>query len=444
MVSGKPRAPRVLVVSFFYPPFNSIGGLRISKMTRYLEELGWDVRVLTTDRDDVPEDLPLELSTERVMRARPRDVNWLPKRVLGRERVRARGFEVGSRLHPARTLGGLYRDLTNFPDGQIGWYRPALATAREQLRSWRPDVIFSSALPATSHLVARSLAREFRLPWVAEYRDPWTDSRSRRRAWPLYLAERRLEDRIVKDASALVAVSDAWADQLRRRFPGIVVSMIPNGFDAVDYTPGAAPPRGGPLLIRYTGRLYPRQDAGPFLRAVRWLIDAGVATADDLQVRFVGRYLGSATELARSLRLLGSVVTIDEAISHADALAAQQRAHVLLLLLGADEDIGWRPAKLYEYLGARRPILLTGGTARHEARELLLSSGAGVALDGADSIARQIGLWVAELRETGAVAYHGRADRIDGFTRGSLAAHLSDVLRSVADPSSLGAPPAEI
>ena len=291
-------------------------------------------------------------------------------------------------------------------------------------------MVFSSALPATAHLVARSLARRLRVPWVAEYRDPWTDSGSRRRMWPLYYLERALEDRVVRDAAALITVSDSWAAQLHRRFPGAPVAVVPNGYDASDYTAGEKPPSGPPLTLLYTGRLYPRQDIAPLFRAVRTLIDTGALAPDALRIRFVGRYLDAAREGARAFSLLGNVVTVDESIPHADALAAQQRAHVLVMALGADDDVGWRPAKLYEYLGARRPILMIGGSDRHEARTILSECAAGAALSDPGEIADQLVAWSRELRGAGEVAFPGDRSRIDAFDRTALAKLLDRTLRT--------------
>jgi hypothetical protein len=419
----------LLIVSFFYPPFSSIGGLRVSKMSRNLLDLGWDVRVLTTDRDDLPADLPVEIPADRILRATYRDVNALPKALVGRRRVRSRGFEVSPALWPARIAGAIYRDLTNFPDGQIGWYRPAVRAGRLLAERWKPDLVLSSALPATAHLVARSLALRLGVPWIAEYRDPWTDSGSRRRMEPLYRVERALEDRVVRDAAALITVSDSWAAQLHQRFPHAPVSVVSNGYDPSDYNDAGKPPSGLPLTLLYTGRLYPRQDVSPLFHAIRASIDNGTLSPDDLRVRFVGRYLEGAREAAHSMNLLGSVVTVDESIPHLEALAAQQRSHVLVMALGLDDDVGWRPAKLYEYLGARRPILMIGGTDRHEARAILRDCAAGVALTDADEIARQLVAWSRELRTEGGVAFSGNLSKIDAFDRAALAKVLDRALR---------------
>lgn len=421
------RVMRVLFVSFHYPPFNAVAGLRASKLTRQLFELGVDVRVLSAVRDDLPADLPLELPPERVLRTGFIDVNLLPKLVLGRRRVHRRGFEFGRKTSIVRLLGELYRNLVNFPDGQVGWFGPALRAGDRLLRAWRPDVVVSVASPWTSHLVGRALARRYGLPWVAEYQDPWTDSRSRGRIWPLSVLERALEDHVTRDAHAIIVVSEAWAERMRRRFPGMPVYVIPCGFDPAEYASVPDPPPL-PLTLVYTGRLYDRQHPKPLFAAVRALLDRGEIGPADLHVRFFGRYLDVARQALQDLSLDRALVEVSDPVAHLEAVSQQQRAHVLLLFLGDDDDVGWRPAKLYEYLGARRPILVIGGTVEHEAARIVRDCRAGVALFDPEAIAAQLRSWVRELRETGRVVYHGDPNAVTPYAWPRLAAAAYDAL----------------
>lgn len=424
-----PDARRVLFVSFFYAPFSSIGGLRVSKTTRYLTESGWDIRVLTTDRDDLPRDLPVEVPEDRVHRAAWWDVNAPVKLVLGRDRVRLKGYEPPRGASAIRRLGSLYRDVTNFPDGQIGWYPGAVSAGERLLTKWRPDAIVSSALPGTAHLVARTLARRHHLPWIAEYRDPWTSAPGRSRRWPLGNLEERLERTVLRDACAIVTVSDAWADRYRRDRPGIPVAVIPNGFDAADY-PETAPPSAPPLVLLYSGRLYDRQDVTPLVKATQLLASAGVGPLD-VRIRFMGRYLGAVADAVRRAGGDPLYLEVLPAVPHRDALAAQRAAHALILVLARDSDVGWRPAKLYEYLGARRPIMVLGGTPAHEARSIVQRLGAGVAVDDAQSVIAVVLGWLNDLRAGRGLQYSVHPEEIKSYERRYLAQRYAEFIDRV-------------
>jgi glycosyltransferase involved in cell wall biosynthesis len=388
---------KVLIVSFVYPPYNSITGLGVSKVSRYLLETGWDVRVLCSRHDDVPDELPVEIPTGRITRTNFFDVNAIPKVLLGRSHVVRRGFEFNERGGLVTGLGRAYRNVVNFPDGQIGWYRRAVAKGSEMVRADRPDVILGVASPWTSVLVAHTLSQRFGIPWVGRYHDLWTDSRARGRVFPLGLVERRLEDRVTRSAARVITVSSVWRDELAARFPSVPIAVAPFGFEPSDYPPMPAP-TGLPLSLAYTGRLYARQDPSKLFAAIRELITTGRVARDEIRLRFVGRYLDIARRGLVEADLPADVVRIDDPLPHAQAMALQQRASALVLFLGEDDDVGLLPAKMYEYLGARRPVLIIGGTRGHEAVGILERAGIGTWASSSSEIADVLERWTRTLR----------------------------------------------
>jgi len=383
-------------VSYFYPPFNSIGGYSVSKLSRHLHQQGWDVRVLCARHDDLPSELPVELPADRIIRTSSFDVNALPKLVLGRGHIARRGFEFSGRGGVLTALGRAYRQVVNFPDGQIGWYPMAVRAGARAIEADRPDVILAVATPWTSHLIARSLSRRYGIPWVARYHDLWTDARGRERVWPLSRVERWLEDRNTPTAGAIATMSDAWRDELAARFRSVPAYTVPFGFEPTDYPPSPAP-EGLPLTILYSGRLYPRQDPAKLFEGVRLALAAGVAPTD-IRIRFIGRYLESARRALARSGLPSDVVSVDDPEPHAEAVALQRRASALLLFMGEDDDIGLLPAKMYGYLGARRPVLVIGGSSRHEGVELMRRAGVGTWAPDAAAVADILKRWVDALR----------------------------------------------
>ncbi len=164
---------RILLVSYFFPPYNTIGAVRTGKTARYLRQLGHDVRVLTAANQPLQPTLPREIPDGNVIATPWIDVNRPAQWLLGgRERVAARGYQSSSRLRGiAGQLGKLYRTFVHLPDAQIGWLPFALRAGSRLLHRWKPDVILASGLPITSLLVAARLSEKFHVPWVAEMRD---------------------------------------------------------------------------------------------------------------------------------------------------------------------------------------------------------------------------------------------------------------------------------
>ena len=417
---------RILLVSYFFPPYNTIGAVRTGKTARYLRQLGHDVRVLTAANQPLQPTLPREIPDGQVIATPWLDVNrpveWL---LGGRGRVAARGYQPPGRLRGiVGRLGKLYRTLVHLPDAQIGWLPFALRAGSRLLRGWKPDIILASGLPITSLLIAARLSAKFNVPWVAELRDLWVDAPGYcQPSWRRRL-DRWLERRLLSTASGLVTVSQPLADQLQRRYRR-PTAVVTNGFDPHDLAAASGKPsRGGPLRIVYTGMIYPcRQDPEPLMAALARL----GAKAEDVQVPFYGRYLQSVSAAAARHGVEHLVETHDQ-VGYHESLRLQQQADVLLLLSECNpEHRGVYTGKLFEYLGARRPVLAIG-TTDNVAAELLLERKAGIVLSDPSRIARQLQAWRDQKRRQ-AVVPAVPAAASAGLTRRAQVDRLEQFLR---------------
>ncbi len=97
-----------------------------------------------------------------------------------------------------------------------------------------------------------------------------------------------MEKRTLRDADALVTVSQPWADRLQSRYPGKKVFAIANGFDPDDYR-SPAPALTREFSITYTGELYQGQrDPTQLFEVLSDLLREGSVLLEDLRVRFYG------------------------------------------------------------------------------------------------------------------------------------------------------------
>lgn len=423
---------KVLVVSYFYPPFTGVGALRLSKMTRYLADHGWEAHVLTVEHCDLPATMPLEIPEDRIVRT--------PHRYDAERMVRALVGGLAStdaRVAPSTglkasilwRLGEAYRHVVCFPDRQIGWAPAALAAGLQLIARIKPDLILSSSLPNTSHIVARSLARRAGLPWVAELRDLWTDNHNFRRVWPLGALERRLENRVLSQASAMVTVSEILVERLARRYD-VPVHLVSNGFDPTDYPQH----RSGPakvFTIVYTGMFYNgRQTADPLFAAIARLAATGRIKPDMFRVRLVGQFLGPLLERARALGA-ESFVSAEPPITYRASLELQCQATALLMLdWEADPQSGYYSVKIFEYLGADRPILSIGSSDSPVGR-LVIQSRAGQVADTPGKVEAVLRGWLDEFDRTGALVATADESIKRGFHRQEKARQLAAILDQV-------------
>lgn len=392
----------------FDPSSPFIGSLRVDRFGTHLTALGWSVKVVspvgvTTYAAD-GKDVPAGASTAHYERPVRRGLSGL--------------------VH--RTLLWVFYHLVAFPDRGIFSVSRILRHV-ETLDDWRPDVVVVSGPPFSTYIAGRRLAKRWDVPWVADYRDLWTNSNYylcgpiRRRL------DRVVERWILRTVSLTLTVSEPLAEDLRRDF-GVRCEVVMNGYEPDEFASLRGDLSTGlPLRIVYTGEIYEgKRDPAALFDAARQM---GLGP-DQLRVEFRGITVGPLEDQARAVGL-GKVVTVGPAVSRRECVQLQHSSDVLLLLMWNDEgEAGTYSGKLFEYLGAGRPILMTG-YADGVAARLVRDRGAGVVANTADEVSAALSRWVEEKRSTGSVAGLG-PQAISGLTRRDqtevLSGHLHDLL----------------
>lgn len=416
---------RVLFLSYLFPPYNTIGAVRSGKTAAYLTRFGHEVRVVSAADQPLQPTLPLEIPQQNVVYTKwlnlNRPVEWA---LGGRKRVAAEGFVARGRSRRLlNRLGSLYKSAIHVPDGQIGWYPYAVQAASRMVEEHRPDLIFATAMPFTSLLVAHRLWRKYAIPWVAELRDLWTDNPYDE--WPRWRGwlERRLERRVLSSACGMVTVSDPLAEVLRKKY-GTETEVVLNGFDPEDYPKAQERPADDDCLrIVYTGMIYEgRRDPAPLFEALRRL----GPSAARVRVDFYGRYLDVARRQAAQHGVTDQV-EIHSSVAYSESLGIQRSSDVLLLLLWDDpRERGVYTGKLFEYFGARRPILALG-PKDNVAAALIKRRGAGFVSNDPSAIANQLRQWIREKDDRGSIPATSE-EALFGLSRGEQASRLERFL----------------
>lgn len=393
---------------------------RILKFVKYLPELGWEVAVVTSstrvrwygphDEGRLAEIPP----AVRVIRAGELPVAPIRRKLLGTLQ-RLRIAQLGSYIA--------------WPDETVGWLPFAMAAAHRVARRWRPDVVLSSSYPYTSHLVALAVSRAIGVPWIADFRDPWTlNPQGDAPPWPLPKLNTRAERAIVHRSSRVVLADDHWelvglADDDPRRV------VIANGVDEDDFgsgVTGGVPPAMDRFRLSYVGSLYGTRDAEPVFQAIRRLVRTGVIDPRRFEVSLVGNvWLGDETVE------LGPVhVNRTGYVDHSRAVREMRSATALLFYAPAST---WAPSgKIFEYLLSGRPIL---SIARPDnlAFELVEELDAGVAAEPDDPVG--IDRAITELYQrwsagTLQIGPEVRERTLARFSRRQLTADLAGVLEA--------------
>jgi hypothetical protein len=433
-------AMKILLVTYFFAPANTMGALRVSRLATFLMRRGHDVRVLAAADLSAPPTLDCDFPEERVLRTSQLDINGVP-RWLATLRNAFRGtpatavgasdacatLREGARSRGAgllRAASMLYTNALNWPDSRVGWLPYAWCAGQQLLRSGRPDLVYASSPPPTCLLLGKLLAARCGVPWIAEFRDRWSDDPYYARPPWRQAMESRAERQIVGSAQAIVTVSEPWVKRYAETYdkPALVVL---NGFDPDEYAGGeSAGAVGSPFLeIVYTGGIYPgRRDPTPLFQALA----SSPALRAEVRVHFYGTSV-EHVEAAASRSGVSGWVLVHPHVPRKEALAIQQRADALLLMQWNDpREQGNLPGKLFEYLGARRPILglgLEDGVPANIIRE----RAAGCFTNDPAQIAAQLETWLTTKRRLGHLP--PLPPKVSaGFTRAEQFAKLEEFL----------------
>lgn len=426
---------RLLIVSYHFPPAETVGARRPAALAAFAHQHGWDVRVLTAigadqdgERTPVPE--------TQVIRALPS-----PRIPRPTSAATTGGGAAGRAPRLGRLRAGASRALVRaglevlVPDAQVNWIRPAIRAFRQAAGEWRPDVVLVSGPPFSGFLVASSIARRVRAPWVADYRDLWSVGNEYWVRSALRQAiDESLERRVLRSVTTCVTVSEPLAETVRRTF-GVDARVVMNGIDRrpVPAESVHAGPVGGErgrttLTLAHTGYVYPgRRDPGPLLDAIALL----GPEADRVHVVFAGVDNGIVRTAVERAGVADSVTLLGQ-VSQEKSWRIQADADALVLLMWNDpRDAGTVTGKIFDYLQARRPILLLGYEGGVAAK-LLRDRGAGVVCNDPGEIAAQLREWLDVKERTGRLPTVP-ADATDGLFREDQLGPYLQILREAAD-----------
>lgn len=370
---------RLLLVAYYFPPTATSGAMRPLGFCRYLSAHGWKASVLAADShsvwpaleidDRLAQRLPPAIDVLRVpytpiMR---RVENWrIARRVASAATpTHAAGAAAAQERRPStvrRALAavqGRVSRTVEFPDRQRAWFRPAVRAALAGGCAY--DAILATGGPWTTLRVGAALAREWRLPLISDFRDPWTRNPSYHPSSPsLRGRAARLERQVCEQSAVVIANTEELRQQFAADHPQIRDRFvtITNGFDSA--TVAAARSDGERFDLCHFGTVYGGRAPVNLLRAIEMLADAGALHPARFRLRFVGRWevdRADCNELAARLGARG-LVTREAPIPHDACLSEMQRAGALLVLQsGFPLQV---PAKIYEYVATGRPIAFVG------------------------------------------------------------------------------------
>lgn len=385
---------KVLIITYYWPPSGGAGVQRWLKFTKYLPEFGWMPIVYTPENPEYPsvdESLLEEVNPACTVIKRPitEPYSWY-RRVLGlkRDEKIQTGF-LSERKKPkalerfARWVRG------NFfiPDARRMWIKPSVAYLSKWLDKNPVDLIVSTGPPHSMHLIAQQLKTMTGIPWVADFRDPWTDIDFYHELYLSAWADQRhhrLEAAVLREADLVLAIGETMREGLLNKEGTASIAVVPNGFDETD-TNQTQVDLDHRFVIAHIGSFSPARNPHTL-----WQVLAELKKENRLPTEFTIQTIGKLDVSVRdSIAATGLTRHLEHIpyLDHREVVAYQKKASLLLLVANRTHNAkSIVTGKVFEYLASERPILAIGpcdGDLAH----LLTETGAEPIIDYDDAAA---------------------------------------------------------
>lgn len=433
----------VLLVTYSFPPIGGTGVMRAASLARYFPAEGIRLDVLTArNASAVGSDPGLlkEISSDvTVHRTITLDLPFgikkrLKRLVMRTKRAGGPAPPAGQREKPSiisQLLGMILQ-----PDPQVTWLPILTRAARRIVRNRQIDVVIITAPPFSSVLLVNRLRQVFpELFIVVDFRDEWLSTTFDLVSFLVSRGERArkiaaiAEAKAVKNATAVVTVTEAARREIRSRYPKEPEGkfhVVPNGFDAsrLPRSTPKEPKPGRKIVITYLGTVYTSTDPTSLVTALKSL-------PAEVRSRFKVRFIGHIEEprFREALLGLGEMVELTGFLPQREALAAMDETDYMLLINHDPLNVG---GKFYDYVGGAKPII--GAVhPRGETRYLLEQLRAGWWAANHDPAGiRQLFIDAAFRDQSLHMEFHPDLDRIAQYERKKLAQRYARLVHSIA------------
>ncbi len=359
---------RVLVITYYWPPSGGSGVQRWVKFVKYLREFGWEPIIYTPENPEAPahdpglmRDVPDNLEIIKTKIWEPYSIY---RKFIGADentRIGTGFLSEESKPKFTEMLSVWIRGNLFIPDARRYWIRPSVRFLEKHLVEHPIDAIVSTGPPHSMHMIARQLHRKLNIPWLADFRDPWTDIDFYDDLKLSNWADRkhhRLEASVLDEADRVTVVSPTMREDFQAQTQTII-DLLTNGYDEDDF-PSDKPESGPVFTISHIGTMPPSRNPDVLWKALAELKNGDPELARDLRVRLVGPVDVSIFESIRDQKIDDYVDKIDY-MPHNEVVTEQCRASVLLMIVNRSKNAkGILSGKFFEYIAAKRPILCIG------------------------------------------------------------------------------------
>lgn len=360
---------KVLIITYYWPPMGGGGVQRWLKTTKYLRDFGWEPVIFTTQNGEATaydesalSQIPKDIETIRVPIWEPFSIY---KKLLGKSKddKLMQGMDQDSNGKGfLNNLSIWVRGNIFIPDARRFWIGPASKYIVDYLKNNKIDAIVSTGPPHTTHMIALKVIKKINIPWLSDFRDPWTNIDFYHKLKLTKWADKkhkRLENKVLNSANKTITVSWSWAEDFYK-ISGIKPTVITNGYDSADFINAGKVNLDKKFTITHAGSLNDDRNPHSLWKVLSQLCEEDADFYQNLEIKFIGQVSQETIAELTSYGLNDKLNRIDN-LPHNQVIEHIIRSQLLLLPLNDTPNIdGVIPGKLFEYIGAQRPILCIG------------------------------------------------------------------------------------
>ncbi len=356
---------KVLIVTYYWPPSGGSGVQRWLKFVKYFREFGWEPIVYTAENGEYPmidaslgKDIPLGVT---VLKQPIWEPYHLYKRFVGQkqeERMIMASLSENKSPSLLSQIATFVRGNFFIPDARRFWIRPSAKYLTKYIQENQIDALVTTGPPHTMHIIGQKVQAATGIKWLADFRDPWTaiDFYKDLMLTPIADAiHHRMEKNVLQKADSVVVVSELRKPQFEELYMRDY-EVITNGYDESDMQ-SEIEPDAAYFSIAHIGLMNKDRNHPVFWEALSEMVKENPTFAAKLKIHFVGKYDNSLHPIIAQYSMLEYVAFTDY-LPHKEVMPFQKKAQVLYIpasnVFSAKLQL---PAKLFEYLAAKRPIL---------------------------------------------------------------------------------------
>lgn len=383
---------RILIITYYWPPCGGAGVQRWLKFVKYLREFKYDPIVYTVKNGEFPEldhslanDIPEDLTVLSQKIWEPYNLYKILLKQDKNQKINT-GFLSESKKPKFKEKFSIWiRGNLFIPDARKFWIKPSIKFLSAYLSENPVKLVISTGPPHSMHLIAYKLKERFNIPWVSDFRDPWTNIDFFNDLMLTKWANKKhhiLEQMVFHNSDFLITISKT----MRKEFIFMNaqnVEVITNGYDTEDIN-REEEELDKKFSMAHIGTLVKSRNPEILWIVLSELLQEKKDFEKDIEIKLAGKVDCSVYETINKYGLTNYVKKTDY-LSHKEAIKLQQQSQILLLLINKTNNAkGILTGKFFEYLSTKRPILIIG-PPDGDAAEILSETNAGKVVDFEDS-----------------------------------------------------------